>query len=320
MRILDNYGISKTGIETLTNAGFEVTSITVAQNQLINYINQNSINIIIIGANTIISSELINVCPTLKVISCASNNTNNIDINYAINKGIQVINIQDANAVAVAELVFAHLLGMVRFLHQANREMPLEGDTRFLDLKNQFSTGTELRDKTLGIIGLGTIGKEVAKIAIGLGMKVIATSTSIKKETINISYFNGQSIAFEIETQALSSLLKNSDFITLHIPLQETPLIGKKEIELMKTGAGIINTSQGGVLDEVALINGIESEKIKYAALDVFESEQKPEIQLLMNPELSLTPNIAGITIESKLKTETELVLKIVSSKSKINI
>ena len=88
----------------------------------------------------------------------------------------------------------------------------------------------------------------------------------------------------------------------------------------MKTGTGIINTSQGGVLDEVALINGIESEKIKYAALDVFESEPKPEIQLLMNPELSLTPNIAGVTIESKLKTETELVLKIVALNSKINI
>lgn len=273
MRILDNYGVSKSGIETLTNVGFEVTSITVAQNQLINYINQNNIDVLIIGVNTIISSELIDNCPTLKVIGCASNNIESIDVNYAIDRGIRIINTQEANSVAAAELVFAHLLGMVRFLHQANREMPLEGDTRFSDLKNQFSTGTELRGKTLGIVGLGTIGKEVAKIAIGLGMKVIATSTSIKKETINISYFNGQSIAFEIETQPLDSLLKTSDFVTLHVPHQGTHLIGEKEIELMKNGVGIINTSQGGVLDEVALINAIKSEKVKYAALDVFETE-----------------------------------------------
>jgi D-3-phosphoglycerate dehydrogenase len=315
MKILDNYGISNSGIKALSDAGYEVKTITVAQNQLINYISQNNIEVIIIGANTIISSELINACPTLKIISCASNNTDNIDINYAIDKGIQIINTPEAHAVAVAELVFAHLLGMARFLHQANREMPLEGDTRFLDLKNQFSTGTELKGKTLGIVGLGTIGKEVAKIAIGLGMKVVATCTTIKKENIDITFFNGQSLNFEIETQSLDSLLKTSDFVTLHVHLQETPLIGKKEIELMKAGAGIINTSQGGVLDEIALINGIEAEKIKYAALDVFETEPKPEIQLLMNPELSLTPHIAGETIESKQRIEDQLIAKIILTK-----
>jgi len=313
MKILDNYGISKSGIEALTKEGFDVTSITVAQNQLINYICQNNIDIIIIGANTIISSELIDACPTLKIIGCANNNTDNIDITYAIDNNIRVINTPEAPAIAVAELVFAHLLGMVRFLHQANREMPLEGDTRFSDLKNQFSSGTELRGKTLGIIGLGNIGKEVAKIAIGLGMKIIATDPFIKNETINLSFFNGQTVAFEIKTQPLESLLKQSDFITLHTPYQDSAIISVKEIELMKTGVGIINTSQGGVLDEVALINAIESEKIKYAALDVFETEPNPEVQLLMNPELSLTPHIAGTTIESKLKTETQLITKLIA-------
>jgi len=311
MKLLANYTISKSGIDLLSNAGFEVIAITVAQNQLINYINQNNINVLIIGVNTTISSELIDACPTLKIIGCASNYVNNIDVSYAIDKGTHIINAPVAHAVGVAELVFAHLLGMVRFLHQSNREMPLEGDTRFTELKNQFSTGTELRGKTLGIIGLGTIGKEVAKIAIGLGMNVIATSTSIKKETINISFFNGKSITFEIETQPLDSLLKASDFITLHIPHQESQVISAKEIELMKTGVGIINTSQGGVLDEVALINAIESEKVKYAALDVFETEPNPEIQLLMNPELSLSPHIGGATIDSLHKTEKELITQL---------
>ena len=308
MKLLANYTISKSGIDTLTNAGFEVIELTVAKNQLINYINQNNIDALIISVNTTISAELIDACPTLKIIGCASNYVNNIDVNYAIDKGILIINTPEAHAVSVAELVFAHLLGMVRFLHQANREMPLEGDSRFTDLKNQFSTGIELRGKTLGIIGLGVIGKEVAKIAVGLGMNVIATSTSIKKETIDISFFNGQSIFFEIETQPLESLLKSSDFITLHVPYQEKPLISTTEIDLMKTGAGIINTSQGGALDEIALINAIESKKVKYAALDVFETEPKPEVQLLMNPELSLTPHIGGTTIDTIYKIEKELI------------
>jgi len=311
MKLLANHTISKSGFDLLSSAGFEVITLTVAQNQLINYINQNNINAIIISVNTTISSELIDACPTLKIIGCTSNYVDNIDVSYAIDKGILIINTPEAHAISVAELVFAHLLGMVRFLHQSNREMPLEGDSRFTDLKKQFSTGTELRGKTLGIIGLGTIGKEVAKIALGLGMNVIATSTYIKNETINISFFNGQSIAFEIETQPLTSLLKNSDFITLHVPYQESPLISRKEIELMKTGIGIINTSQGGALDEIALINAIESEKVKYAALDVFETEPKPEIQLLMNPELSLTPHIGGATIDSINKIEKELITQL---------
>jgi len=308
MKLLANYTISKSGIDLLTSVGFEVITLTVAQSQLINYINQNNIDALIIGINTTISSELIDTCPTLKIIGSASNYADNIDVSYAIDKGIFIINTPEAHAVSVAELVFAHLLGMVRFLHQANREMPLEGDSRFTDLKNQFSTGTELRGKTLGIIGLGTVGKEVAKIAVGLGMNVIATSTSIKKETIDISFFNGQSITFEIETQPLASLLKASDFITIHVPYQEGSLIGTKEIDLMKTGVGIINTSQGGALDEIALINAIESEKVKYAALDVFETEPNLEIQLLMNPELSLSPHIGGTTIDSLHKTEKELI------------
>jgi len=308
MKLLANYTISKSGIDLLTSVGFEVITLTVAQSQLINYINQNNIDALIIGINTTISSELIDTCPTLKIIGSASNYVDNIDVSYAIDKGIFIINTPEAHAVSVAELVFAHLLGMVRFLHQANREMPLEGDSRFTDLKNQFSTGTELRGKTLGIIGLGTVGKEVAKIAVGLGMNVIATSTSIKKETIDISFFNGQSITFEIETQPLASLLKASDFITIHVPYQEGSLIGTKEIDLMKTGVGIINTSQGGALDEIALINAIESEKVKYAALDVFETEPNLEIQLLMNPELSLSPHIGGTTIDSLHKTEKELI------------
>ena len=288
MKILVNDGISNGGINILTNAGFEVLNITVAQNQLINYINSNDISVLLVRSATKVTAEIIDACPTLKLIGRGGVGMDNIDVAYAKSKNLHVINTPNASSLAVAELVFAHLFGMVRFLHQSNREMPLEGDTRFKDLKKQFSTGTELRGKTLGIIGFGRIGKEVAKLAISIGMKVIATSRTIQNTSLTIPFFDGQSLDFNIETQPLDRLLKNSDFITLHVPYQNSPIIKEKELELMKKGVGIINTARGGVLDEIALINAIESEKVKYAALDVYETEPRPEIQLLMNPELSL--------------------------------
>ena len=319
MKILIADDLSENGIALLKDVKFEIFKTTVAQNQLENFINSNRIDVLIVNSATKVTRELVDACPTLKLIGRAGVNMDNIAVSHAINKGLKIINTPLASANSVAELVFAHLFGMVRFLHQANREMPLEGDTRFNDLRKQFSTGTELKGKTLGIIGFGNIGKEVAKTAIGIGMKVITTSSSVKKETIDLTFYNGKSIAFEIETQSLEILLKESDFITIHTPYQGAVIIGKQEIELMKTGVGIINTSQGGTLDEIALINAIEAEKVKYAALDVYETEPKPEIQLLMNPELSLTPHIGGKTRDAKHRAETELINQLVYFRNNYN-
>jgi D-3-phosphoglycerate dehydrogenase len=107
-------------------------------------------------------------------------------------------------------------------------------------------------------------------------------------------------------------LLKESDFITLHVPAQDQYIIGQKEIDQMKTGVGIINAARGGVIDEVALVNAIESKKVKFAGLDVYESEPKPEIQLLMNPEISLTPHIGAATLEAQDRIGTELAEQII--------
>jgi len=312
MKILANDGISKSGIDLLTNNGFEVLTVTVAQNQLANYINDNNIIALLVRSATKVTADLINSCPNLKLIGRGGVGMDNINVTYAKSKGLHVINTPHASSIAVAELVFAHLFGMVRFLHQANREMPLEGDSRFKELKKHFSNGTELKGKTLGIIGFGRIGKEVAKLAIGVGMKVIATSNSIKKFTITIPFYDGQSLDFNIETQPLHLLLKNSDFITLHVPYQDTHLIKKEELELMKNGIGIVNTSRGGVLDEVALINAIKLKKVKYAALDVYETEPTPEIQLLMNSELSLTPHIGGATTEAQSRISKDLASQVI--------
>ncbi|MFT6843809.1 MAG: D-3-phosphoglycerate dehydrogenase, partial [Psychroserpens sp.] len=283
MKILANDGISKSGIDALEKGEFEVITIKVAQNQLENYINEHNIDAILVRSTTQVRQELIEACPSLKLIGCGGVGLDNIDVEYAEDNGLYVINAPDASSSSVAELVFSHLFGMVRFLHSSNREMPLEGDSRFNELKRAYSQGTELRGKTIGIIGFGRIGQEVAKIAIGLGMNILATDKHIKSAPITLDFFNGQKMTFTIDTVDEATLLKDSDFVTLHVPSQDDYIISKKEFEQMKDGVGIINTAIGGILHEVDLVFAIESGKVQFAGLDVFETEPTPAVQLLMN-------------------------------------
>ena len=313
MKILANDGISQSGIETLQSNGFEVITTKVAQVQLENFINKHQIDAILVRSATQVRQELIDACPSIKLIGRGGVGMDNIDVNYAIDQGIHVINTPKASSSSVAELVFAHLFGMVRFLHQSNREMPLEGESRFKDLKKAYALGSELRGKKIGIIGFGRIGQEVAKIALGLGMEVLATDHFTESASISIEFFNGQKISIIIETTDLDTLLKESDFISLHVPVQENYVIGTKEISKMKTGVGIINAARGGVVDEMALIKAIEKNKVKFAGLDVYEKEPSPEIQLLMNPELSLTPHIGAATVEAQDRIGSELATQIIA-------
>ncbi len=313
MKILANDGISQNGIDALQQGGFEVITTKVAQVQLEKFINEHQIDAILVRSATQVRQELIDACPSIKLIGRGGVGMDNIDVDYAKDQGLHVINTPAASSSSVAELVFAHLFGMVRFLHQSNREMPLEGDSRFKDLKKAYASGSELRGKKIGIIGFGRIGQEVAKIALGLGMEVIANDHFTESAPITIEFFNGQRITIPVETTDLDTLLKDSDFISLHVPVQDSYVIGEKEIEKMKTGVGIVNAARGGVIDEMALINAIETKKIKFAGLDVFEKEPAPEIQLLMNPELSLTPHIGAATIEAQDRIGTELATQIIS-------
>jgi D-3-phosphoglycerate dehydrogenase / 2-oxoglutarate reductase len=311
MKILANDGISQSGIDALQKEGFEVITTKVAQEQLENFINEHQIDAILVRSATQVRQELIDACPSIKLIGRGGVGMDNIDVDYARDQGLHVINTPAASSSSVAELVFAHLFGMVRFLHQSNREMPLEGDSRFKDLKRAYAAGTELRGKKIGIIGFGRIGQEVAKIALGLGMEVIANDPFTESAPITIEFFNGQRITIAIDTQDIDTLLKESDFITLHVPAQDGYVIGKNEIDKMKKGVGIVNAARGGVIDEIALINAIEEEKVKFAGLDVFEKEPSPEVQLLMNPELSLTPHIGAATLEAQDRIGTELAAQI---------
>ena len=313
MKILANDGISQSGIDALEKKGFEIITVKVAQNQLENYINENNIDAIIVKSSTQVRQELIEACPSLKLIGCGNGDLDNIDIDFAEDNGLHVINAPNAPSSSVAELVFSHLFGMVRFLHSSNREMPLEGDSRFNELKKAYSQGVELRGKTIGIIGFGKVGQEVAKIAIGLGMSVLANDKQVISTPITLEFFNGQKSTFTIDTIDKEELLKESDFITLHIPEQDDYIITKKEFEKMKDGVGIINTAKGGILHEVDLVSAINTGKVQFAGLDVFETEPAPAVQLLMNPEISLTPHIGGGTKESQDRVSLELAEQIIA-------
>lgn len=313
MKILANDGVSQSGIDVLTEGGFEVITTNVAQEQLINYINENKIIVLLVRSATTARKDLIDSCPSLKIIGRGGVGMDNIDVEYAREKGLSVINTPAASSSSVAELVFAHLFGGVRFLYDSNRNMPLEGESNFKDLKKAYAKGIELRGKTIGIIGFGRIGQEVAKIGLGLGMNVVAADKYMDSAEIEVSLFNGASLKVSIETISMESVLEQSDFISLHVPAQKDYVIGSKEFGMMKDGSAIINAARGGVIDEVALVSALDSNKLAFACLDTFENEPKPEVKLLMHPKISLTPHIGAATLEAQDRIGEELGQQIIS-------
>ncbi len=314
IKILANDGISEAGANLLTEKGFTIVTEHVPQENLINIINTEGYEVLLVRSATYVRKKLIDACPNLKIIGRGGVGMDNIDVNYAQKKGINIINTPAASSASVAELVFAHLFGMVRFLFDSNRKMPLTGDTDFKELKKSYANGKELSGKTLGIIGFGRIGKEVCKRAIGIGMQVMAYDKFIKEENITLDFFNGEKKSFTIETSSLREVLAKSDFITLHVPkVGEEPVIGAEQIGMMKTGAGIINASRGGIIDETALMFALDKHKIAYAGLDVFDNEPNPSIHICMHNAISLTPHIGAATIEAQERIGTELADQIIA-------
>jgi len=314
IKILANDGISETGKVALEREGFEVITTKVAQNQLVDYINKHSIDALIVRSATQVRKDIIDGCPTLKLIGRGGVGMDNIDVAYAKSKQLHVINTPASSANSVAELVFAHLFTGVRYLHDANRNMPLEGDQRFNELKKNYNNGAELRGKTLGIIGFGRSGQAVARIAIGLGMRVLAYDPNVQEAVITLSFFDRQETSFTVKTVAKEQLLMESDFITLNnSPADGGYVLDEEEFRMMKDGVGVINLSRGGALNEVALIEAIDHGKVAFAGLDVFENEPNPAIQVLMHPQISLTPHIGAATNEAQDRIGTELAAQIVT-------
>lgn len=304
-RILANDGIDPIGKELLEKAGFQVDTTHIPQDQLSEGL--KNYDGITVRSATKVRRELIDACPNIKLIGRGGVGMDNIDVDYARSKGLAVVNTPAASSLSVAELVFAHLFTGIRFLQDSNRKMPVEGNTKFNDLKKAYAKGIELRGKKIGIIGFGRIGRETAKVALGLGMEVLAYDLFDVPNELEVVIGTNIRVNCPIRVVTVEQLIKESDFISLHVPFSEKPVLGKEEFESMKNGVGVVNCSRGGTIDEDALIEALNSGKVAFAGLDVFDNEPTPRQDLLTHPKVSLTPHIGASTNEAQERIGTEL-------------
>lgn len=315
-KILANDGIDANGKKILEDAGFTVITEKIAQENLLTEL--NNFDAILVRSATKVRKELIDACPNLKLVGRGGVGMDNIDVEYAKNKGIKVINTPASSSVSVAELVFAHIFSAARLIQVTNRVMPTEGNTKFNDLKKVASNGIELQGKTMGIFGFGRIGQEVAKMAIGLGMHVLAFDPYVDKVDISLNLpalgQNNSRIKVTINTVSDESVLTHADFITFHLPFNEgdKPIVDAAKMAKMKRGVGLVNCSRGGVISESDLLAALNSGQVGFAGLDVFEKEPPINMDILKHDNVSLSPHIGGSTKEAQNRIGIELAEKVI--------
>jgi D-3-phosphoglycerate dehydrogenase len=312
MKIHANDGMSPAGIARLQSAGHTVDTTKVAQEQLIDYLNSNAIDAVVVRSATQVRQPLIDACPGLKAVGRGGVGMDNIDVDYAQSKGLIVFNTPAASSESVAELVFAHLSGLLRFLHESNRMMPLEGESKFDGLKKAYGKGQELRGKTLGIIGFGRIGRAVARQGYGLGMHIVAHDPFVTDGSFDVVFADGQKLSTSAAMRSMDELLATSDAVSVHIA-GKAEVLGAAELAKMKKGSFLVNAARGGVVNEEALLNALDSGHLAGAALDVFTNEPTPHVNLLMHDKLSLTPHIGAATEEAQDRISTELADTIIA-------
>lgn len=307
MKILINDGIHPSGKKKLEQMGYDLEMEKVAQVDLFQELPKY--DAISVRSATKIRKDLIDACPNLKVIGRGGVGLDNIDVDYARSKGIKVVNTPGASSEAVAELVFAHIFAVARSLHLSNIEMRSKGTTEFKRLKKSYAKGFQLRGKTLGIVGMGRIGQEVAKIGLGLGMNVLTADLLVKSVDINLNFqgINTIGVKVTIPTSSLDDVLKGADIISLHVPFTGKPLLTAVEFDKMKDGVVLVNAARGGVVDEKALLKALESGKVAKAGLDVFENEPTPANALLVHPKISISPHIGASTLEAQQQIGLDL-------------
>lgn len=311
IRILANDGIEESALQSLTEKGIEVITTKVSQENLVEYINTEQVRALLVRSATKVRKDVFDGCPHLSFVGRGGVGMDNIDVEYGRSLGRTVTNTPSSSTRSVAELVFAHLFSVGRFLHHSNRVMPSEGQTRFNELKKSYASAFELKGKTLGIIGFGRIGQEVAQMAMGLGMKVLPYDPWVKSAEIEVDFLQtGDTFTLEFETVSLQELLAGSDAITLHVPMPSNgnALIGATEFEQIRPGAVLINTARGGIVDEMALLAALNSGRLGFACLDVFENEPSPKAELLNHPKISVSPHVGGSTAEAQTRIGEELV------------
>ena len=313
MNVLANDGISKAGINALENAGYNVITSKVEQENLVDYINSEKIEVLLVRSATTARKELIDACPELKLIGRGGVGMDNIDVEYARSIGRLVINTPAASSQSVAELVLGHMCAISRSLNDSYKQME---SADFKTLKKQYAKGIELRGKKLVIVGFGRIGQSLASYALGIGMNVSAVDMFSNPISIKLNLGNGIETKTTITPSSnMIEELKDADYISLHIPKQDdgSAVIGAKEFDQMKNGVRIVNAARGGVINESDLIDALNSGKIASVALDVFENEPTPSQDLLSHPLIACTPHIGAATLEAQDRIGKELAEKIIT-------
>ncbi len=298
MKILVSDGIDKAGEDILRNAGHEVVLQKYTPEELL--VNIKNFDAIMVRSATKVTKEVIDA-GNLKAIARGGVGLDNIDVAYAKEKGIPVLNTPGASSISVAELTIAHMLSVCRFLHISKHDM-LGGKWP----KKEYAQGIELTGKTLGLLGIGAIGRETAKRAIGLGMTVIAFDPFVKEINMNVKLVTKD------------ELLAQSDFISLHMPFikSEGPALAEAEFAKMKKGVILVNCARGGTVKESALLEALNSGKVARAAIDVFEVEPATEGQraLIEHPNVAVTPHIGASTDEAQIRVSVEIAEKVLNA------
>lgn len=310
MKVLANDGIPEQSKQELESFGFEIKEVRVAHEQLITYTKKNNIEVLLLQQGTLLNKAMIDELKHLKAIVFAGVRINLEIIDHIKSNGISIIWAEEALANATAEMVFAHLFSGTRLLQEANRNMPLEGDTMFKSLQQSYSSGIELSGKTLGIIGMNLAGQLVAQKALGLGMHVIYCDPAVPQLKTTLMLPNGLSFSLDMESISLEELAKQAHFITIHTKYFQRYIVNKEVLEQAENLIGIVNCAYPEAINEVDLVDEVNKETILFAGLDRFEEEPHPVIQVLMQPAFSLSPNIATATHESQHQVWDEITAK----------
>lgn len=291
-RVLTSDGLQQGAIDKMVAAGFEVVNEHYNKDILGEKLKE--FDALVVRSATKVTADVLEVAAQgkLKLVIRAGVGIDNIDVKYAETKNIAVRNTPNASSDSVAELVLGHMFAVTRFLGISNYTM------RNGEWNKKHYEGVEIGGKTLGIIGMGRIGRSLAKKAEALGMKVIYTDLFGKQEGLKYEFLD------------LEELLKKADFLSLHVPYDKNlgSLIGKKELDLMKDGVYIVNCARGKVVDEAALLEALNSGKVAGAGIDVFEEEPTANEVLVNHPKVSVTPHIGAATKEAQDRIGEEVV------------
>jgi D-3-phosphoglycerate dehydrogenase len=313
MKILANDGISEAGKIALEQAGYQVITDKVAQETLADYLNQHGIEILLVRSATTARKELIDSCPSLQLIGRGGVGMDNIDVRYAQEKGITVINTPASSSQSVAELVMGQMFSISRFLHDSYRNL---GSGDFNNLKKAYGKGVELRGKTLGIVGFGRIGQALAGYALGAGMRVVAVGKEATQIEVEVPVGLNQLVKVPVACSTdLNEVLPELDYLSLHVPKQADggAVLGEEEFKTMKKGVRIVNAARGGVVHEEALLQALDEGQVAFAALDVFNNEPNPDSRLLNHPKIACTPHIGAATNEAQDRIGEELASLIIA-------